>query len=300
MVASDQPSVCQLASWFHLELYILTPHDLPKLHGCMDPTVASLGLWQVARALLICYIPLSLGEIWWQLWALRASDSCCPPRWNTPTNLQTGSCVPMHVTWYDTHMARTHHLFVFCLARFGTNFWMIQSLCVERGECLHELESWHPGLLYLRCERWWCFVKDDGVDMLVDYHVQNIPCWWPKFRTMVVYQHGILCRYPGMWKCRILVFGSLLRLKLAYLKTLDATKKMRWVASNFVQCLWTLDEINDWYSCIVCKPLIRRQILIIGLSLRFPLLGEDWRVPPIWAEGMTATVEAELRELSSL
>ena len=25
--------------------------------------------------------------------------------------------------------------------------------------------------------------------------------------------------------------------------------------------------------------------------LRFPLLGEDWRVPPIWAEGMTATVE---------
>eukprot|EP00913_Durusdinium_trenchii_P035516 g33236.t1 len=27
-------------------------------------------------------------------------------------------------------------------------------------------------------------------------------------------------------------------------------------------------------------------------GLLFPLLGEDWRVPPIWAEGMTATVEA--------
>lgn len=26
-------------------------------------------------------------------------------------------------------------------------------------------------------------------------------------------------------------------------------------------------------------------------GLLFPLLGEDWRVPPIWAEGMTATVE---------
>lgn len=27
-------------------------------------------------------------------------------------------------------------------------------------------------------------------------------------------------------------------------------------------------------------------------QLRFPLLGEDWRVPAIWAEGMTATVDA--------
>ena len=159
------------ASWFRLELYILTPHDLPKLHGCMDPTVASVGLWQVARALLICYIPLSLGEIWWQLWALRASDSCCPPRWNTQTNLQTGSCVPMHVTWYDTHMARTHHLFVFCLARFGTKF--LDDPIFVRGTrwvlaWAWELASWlavpQMWKMVMFRERWWC------------WHVGRLPC----------------------------------------------------------------------------------------------------------------------------
>ena len=33
------------ASWFHLELYILTPHDLPKLHGPLPLRSLGCGKW---------------------------------------------------------------------------------------------------------------------------------------------------------------------------------------------------------------------------------------------------------------
>ena len=110
-------------------------------------------------------------------------------RWSTRTNFQTESYVPMHATWIHLYAFFVHDLFQkVSLKAFSSSL-----VLASPGECLHELESWHPGLL---C---WSQLMDVYGSFWTFQHpnlLDGSPCHFLSWKCMIFWGTGWFADAP--------------------------------------------------------------------------------------------------------